>query len=57
MTIALLDLKTGNLKWQTVVDKAKSLLSFHCCLMVVMLPTLQSKWTNNLLFIWYIFFQ
>jgi hypothetical protein len=28
MTIALVDLKTGNLKWQTVVDKAKSLLSF-----------------------------
>jgi hypothetical protein len=27
MTIALVDLKTGNLKWQ-VVDKAKSLLSF-----------------------------
>jgi outer membrane protein assembly factor BamB len=28
MAIALLDMKTGNLKWNTVVDKAKSLFSF-----------------------------
>lgn len=28
MSIALIDMKTGNLKWNTVVDKAKSLFSF-----------------------------
>ncbi|MBP4141324.1 PQQ-like beta-propeller repeat protein [Flavobacterium sp. I-SCBP12n] len=28
MAIALIDMKTGNLKWNTVVDKAKSLFSF-----------------------------
>jgi outer membrane protein assembly factor BamB len=28
MAIALLDMKTGSLKWNTVVDKAKSLFSF-----------------------------